>query len=233
MKQKMRRIGKMNEAAWVLGILLCSLGVCLCTKAGFGLSMIAAPAYILHIKLFPLSSFFTQGACEYLWQGLLLVLLCLGVGRFRFRYLLAFGTGIIFGLVLDGWFLLFGGNAVCASMGMRIVAFILGELITTLAVAFYFRTRWPLQIYELMVTEIADRYRLAAPRIKLVYDISMLAVSLLLAGILNRSLDGIGIGTVIITAVNAVLIGLFGKLLDRYFEFSPRFPRLTKFLSGS
>lgn len=223
----------MNEAAWLLGILLCSLGVCLCTKAGFGLSMIAAPAYILHSKLFPLSSFFTQGACEYLWQGFLLVIMCFGVRRFRFRYLLAFGTGILFGFALDGWFVIFGGNAVYASMGMRIFAFALGELITTLAVAFYFRTKLPLQIYELMVTEIAARYHLAASRTKLVYDISMLVVSLLLALILNRSLDGIGVGTVIITAINAVLIGAFGKLLDRLFEFSPRFPKLTKFLSGS
>jgi len=60
----MKKIGKMNEAAWLLGILLCSLGVSLCTKAGFGLSMIAAPPYILHLKLSLLSPFFTQGSAN-------------------------------------------------------------------------------------------------------------------------------------------------------------------------
>ena len=39
-----------------------------------------------------------------------------------------------------------------------------------------------------------------------------------------------GIGTVIITAVNAALIDLFGKLLDKCFTFEPRFPRLMRLL---
>lgn len=233
MKHSHKRIGRMNEAAWALGILLCSLGVCLCTKAGFGLSMIAAPAYILHCKLSSLSAFFTQGACEYLWQGVLLAVMCLGVGRFRVRYLLSFVTGLLFGFALDGWLFLFGGNAVYASLGGRILAFVLGELVTALAVAFYFRTAWPKQIYELLVTEVADRYRLPTARVKWGNDLSMLVLSLGLAWLLNRSLDGIGIGTLVITAVNALLIGLFGRLLDRWFDFSPRFPCLTKFLSGS
>ena len=50
-KKERKRIGKMNEIAWVLGIVLCALGVALCTKADFGLSMIAAPAYIIHVGM--------------------------------------------------------------------------------------------------------------------------------------------------------------------------------------
>lgn len=230
-KKEKRRIGKMNEAAWISGILLCSLGVALCTKAGFGLSMIAAPAYILHVRLYPVSEFFTQGTCEYLWQGLLLVIMCIGVQRFRWKYLLAFVTGIIFGCCLDMWLLLFGGGAAYASLALRIVCFAAGELVTALAVAFYFRTSYPLQIYELTVTEFADRYGIGNDRMKLINDVVMLTVSVALALILNRRLDGIGIGTVIITVVNAPLIGLCGRVLDRYFGFDPIFPGLCHALS--
>ncbi len=228
----MKKIGRMNEAAWLLGIVLCSLGVALCTKAGFGLSMIAAPPYVLHVKLSQLSPFFTQGACEYLWQGILLLILCLSIGRFRRRYLLAFGTGVLFGLVLDLWFLILGGNTVCEAFSLRILLFVLGESLTALAIAFYFRTKLPLQIYELFVTEFARRRKIAEDKMKLVFDVSMLILSVALALLLNRSLDGVGIGTLIITAVNALLIGLFGKLLDKLFTFEPRFPRLTRLLGG-
>ena len=86
MKQK--KISKMNELAWVIGIVVCSLGVCLCTKADFGLSMIAAPPYILHYALRGVFPWFTQGRAEYAWQALLLLGMCLAVGRFRWRYLL-------------------------------------------------------------------------------------------------------------------------------------------------
>ena len=232
MSKQIRKIGKMNEWAWVLGVLLCSLGVALCTKAGFGLSMIAAPAYMLHIKLRTVSSFFTQGACEYFWQGFLLILMCLGIQRFRFRYLFAFVTAILSGLAIDGWLFLLGGNGVPASLVLRILFFVFGELFTTLAVALYFRTTWPLQIYELLVAEISDRYTLPIGRVKLVNDVMMLVISVALALGLNRSLDGIGIGTVIITLVNAFLIGMFGRLLDRFFSFETRTPRLTAWLMG-
>ena len=55
-------------------------------------------------------------------------------------------------------------------------------------------------------------------------------LSVVLALVLHGDLTGIGIGTIIITAVNAALIGLFGKLLDKYFTFEPRFPRLVRLL---
>lgn len=67
MLRKTKKIGKMNEAAWLLrnhpDVLS---GWRSGTKAGFGVSMIAAPAYILHLKLVSFSAFFTQGTCEYL-----------------------------------------------------------------------------------------------------------------------------------------------------------------------
>ena len=51
---------KMNEAAWLLGIIFCALGVCLLTKAGFGLSMVSAAAYILHLKVVQFLPFFRK-----------------------------------------------------------------------------------------------------------------------------------------------------------------------------
>ena len=104
--KRTRKIGGMNEAAWVVGIVVCALGVALCTKADFGLSMIAAPPFILHYALRGLFPWFTQGTAEYVWQGVLLLLMCAAVQRFRWRYLLSFGTAVIAGLAIDGWLLL-------------------------------------------------------------------------------------------------------------------------------
>lgn len=226
----MKRIGRMNELAWVLGIILCSLGVCLCTKAGFGLSMIAAPPYILHLKMVEFFPWYSQGTSEYIWQGALLIIMCVIVRRFKWRYLLSFVSGILFGFALDGWLKLFGGNGVYMDMTARIISFVFGEAVTALAIAFYFRTRMPLQIYELVVVEIADKYKMNKDRTKLYNDILMLAVSVVFAAGLNHSFAGIGIGTVIITLVNAKLIEFFGRILDRLFTFEPRFPGLIKAL---
>ncbi len=231
MRPIQKKIGKMNEAAWLLGILLCSLGIALCTKASFGLSMIAAPPYILHLKIAEFLPWYTQGTSEYIWQLFLLILTCFIVRRFRWQYLLSFGTGILFGFSLDGWLLLLGGGAPYSALWARILAFTAGSVITSLAVAFFFRTKLPLEIYELTVSEIADRYSLPIHRVKQVYDVVMLAISLLFALVLLGGFTGIGIGTIITTLVNTTLVTLCGRLLDRFFTFEPRFPKLTEKLS--
>lgn len=226
----MKKISKMNEAAWLCGILLCGLGVALCTKADFGLSMIAAPPYILHLKLQTFLSFYTQGTSEYVWQAVLLILLCLIIRRFSPKYLFSFGTAVFSGFAIDFWIFILGGGAPYEALWLRIFTFVLGELITALAIAFFFRTSMPLQIYELTVTEISRVYGQPTAKIKQISDAVMLAVAILFAVFVNRAPDGIGIGTLIITAVNAPLISMFGRILDKLFIFDARFPKLVDLL---
>ena len=206
----MKKISRMNEAAWVIGIVGCALGVCLCTKADFGLSMIAAPPYIFHLAL---------------------LVMCVATGRFRWKYLLSFGTAVISGLCIDFWFLLLGGNGPYESLWLRIAAFVFGAGFTSLAIAFVFRTSWPIAIYELLVREVAGRFGLNINRVKLANDVVMLLLSAVLAFALTGGFHGFGPGTILITFINAPLIAFFGRLIDRRFTFEPRFPKLTKMLS--
>ena len=226
----MKKLQKMNEIAWACGVLLCAFGVALATKANLGLSMIAAPPYILHIFMDNFFPWYSQGTSEYIWQGVLLIVMCIIVRRFRVKYLLTFGCAVIFGLAVDGFLWLLGGSAAYATLAARIIAFIISEIITAIAIACYFRTDMPLPVYELVVSEIAKCYSLNMNKVKQVNDILMLALSVVLALILNRSFAGIGIGTIIITLVNASLIALAGKIMDTYCDFSPRFPQLIAWL---
>ena len=226
----MKKISKMNEAAWALGIVLCSLGVALCTKADFGLSMIAAPSYILQIRLSEIFPWYSRGVSEYMWQGLLLILLCIVMRGFQFRYLLSFFAAMVFGYTLDGWLFILGGGAAFSALWMRICVLILGELITAFAIAFYFRTDMPIQIYDLLVKEISKSRGIEISRVKRVNDLVMLILSVLLALLLNHSCQGVGIGTVLITLLNAPLIAAVGRLIDRVFSFEPRFPQLIVML---
>ena len=220
-----KKISRMNEAAWFLGILICTLGVVLCIKADFGVSMIAAPAVILQKWLSGFWPWLTNGMCEYAVQGIVLVITCLAVWRFRPKYLLSFGTAVICGFAIDMWLLFFGGNGAYTELWLRIVTFILGELTTAIGIAFFFRTNWPIQVYELAVCEIADKYNFNKNKVKLVFDISFFVISAAMSLLLTGGFNGFGIGTVIITFVNAPLIAFFGKILDRFFVFDSLFPR--------
>ncbi len=225
----MKKLQKMNEAAWLCGVIFCALGVALCTKANFGLSMIAAPAYIIHKFMEAFLPWYSQGTSEYIWQTVLLVIMCIIVKRFKPKYLLTFACAVIFGLAVDGCLFLLGGGAPYESMIVRIIAFAIGEVITAVAIACYFRTSLPLCVYELVVSEISKKYNIEVGKVKQANDIIMLVISIAFALLLTRSFTGIGIGTVVITLVNAPLISFFGKVLDKLCDFSPRFPKLVEF----
>ena len=147
----MVKIKKSNELLWLFGIIFVAFGVSICNKANLGVSMIAAPAFIISEALSEISTFFTVGATEYIIQGLLLIILCLVIKKFDWRFLLSFAVAVIYGYTLD-FFLWITESIVIDSVVSRWIALIIGDMITAFGVACFFRTYMPLQVYELFVS---------------------------------------------------------------------------------
>ena len=224
----MKKIGKMAEIAWFIGTFLCAFGVALCTKASFGLSMMAAPPYIIHLRLVEFLPWYSQGTSSYLFEGSMLVVMCLLIRKFRLKFLLSFLSGVIFGLGLDLWLYLLGGNGMFGSMVARCFGFAGGILCISVAVAFMFNAYLPAQIPELLVMEVAKHFKVETTKIKLILDMCCVALSFALSLLLTGKLTGIHVGTVIIAFANAPLIKLWGKVINRFFTFDPMFPKLKK-----
>lgn len=234
----MKRIGKSSELLWLLGITFVALGVSLCSKTNLGVSMIAAPAFILHDVISPLWNGFSVGMAEYMFQGLILVSLCIIVRKFNWRYLLAFAVAVIYGYVLDLFLWLFSGITAQA-LWQRWLLLIAGDTITALSVACFFKTYMPLQVYELFVAEIAARFKLNINKTKWSFDLSLLAISITLAIVFFARTDGfdiasltsssfhnIGLGTIVTTLINSPIIAIMGKLLNKLFDPTPCFKKL-------
>ena len=228
MDKTIKPIRKCGELAWLLGAVLCSLGVCLSAKSGFGVSMVVAPAFVLSNYLHDSLglAFFTFGNTDYIVQGVFMLALIIVVGKFKIKYPLAFITAVIYGLMLDGWRLLFGQD-IPAELYVRIIYMILAALIIAFSVALYLHTFVSQQVYDMFVYEVAAEKKKNVTVVKWIYDISSLVAAIVLMLILfNRfDLEMVGIGTLIYTVVNTPLIALFGKLLDKLCNFSPLFPK--------
>lgn len=238
----MKKLQKSSELLWMFGIIFVALGVCICSKADLGVSMIAAPAFIVSEALVSLSPFFSVGVTEYLIQGVMLILMCFAVRRFNWRYLLAFAVAVLYGYTLDFFLFLFGG-VTFESIWLRWIMLIVGDIITAFGVACFFRTYMPLQVYELFVAEIADRFNIKIDKVKSVFDKTLLVISILLAIFLfwdfakfdfktvgYASFHSIGLGTLVTTAINSPFIALMGKIIDKIFGQEPRFPKLELLL---
>lgn len=238
----MNRIKKANELLWVFGVVFVALGVAVCSKADLGVSMIAAPAFVLSEALMQMWDALNVGVTEYIIQGIMLAVLCVIVKGFNWRYLLAFAVAVVYGYTLNLFLWLLGGVQF-ETVALRWVMLILGDMITAFGVACFFRTYMPLQVYELFVAEIAEHFHIPISKTKWTFDMVLLGISLILAFTLfgdvrsfdwstigHTSFHSIGLGTLVTAAINSPLISLMGKVADRCFEPGARFAKLEQLL---
>ena len=234
----MNHIKKSSELLWFLGIIFVALGVAICSKANLGVSMIAAPTFVIREALAPLWNGFSVGVVEYLVQGVILVILCLLIRQFNWRYLLAFAVAVVYGYTLNFFLWLLGGIAF-DEVWLRWIMLIMGDLITGFGVACFFNTYMPLQVFELFVSELTKRYHLNINHVKWGFDISLLVISITLALVLfgdaatfdwstigYASFHNIGLGTLVTTVINSPIIQFMSHRIKRCFDPSPRFPKL-------
>ena len=157
------------ELAYILGLVILALGTALMEKANFGMSMIVAPAYVIHLKVSQFLPFFSFGMSEYVFQAFLLVALSLIMRRVRKQYILSFVTAFLYGVILD---FLIGLAAYIPFEGMvwRIVLYLAGLVICAIGVALLFRTYFPPEAYELFVKELSQRFHMTIGKTKTIYD---------------------------------------------------------------
>lgn len=214
-----------EEIAYVLGLILLGLGTAFMELSDFGLSMIVAPAYILHVKISEFLPFFSFGMAGYILQFFVLVLLCFVVRKFKPMYLISFVTAVLYGFILDGFLYLFS-FVPAEGLPLRIIYYTVGMLLCAMGIAFFFKTYIAPEAYDLFVKEIADTYNFKLNRVKTLYDCGSLIVAIALSfaffGI--GKLVGIGIGTVVCAVFNGLLIGLCTKVYDRFFSFERFLP---------
>lgn len=238
----MRLIKKSAELLWFLGITFVAFGVAVCSKADLGVSMIAAPAFVISEFISSFASGLSVGVTEYIIQALILLILCIIIRKFNWRYLLAFAVAILYGYMLD-LFLWLLADVNFKSVWLRFIMLIIGDIFTGFGVACFFRTYMPLQVYELFVSELSSHFKLNINKTKWCFDITLLVISVTLAftlfsdiktfalsKLLHTSFHSIGIGTLLTTLINSPLIRFMGTLVDKIFEPTPRFEGLKKLL---
>ena len=219
-----------SEAVYVLATVVLALSVAMITSTDFGVSMIVAPAYLLSLKV----GFLSFGQAEYVIQALLFAAFCIVMRGFKVCWLFSFFTGVFYGAVLD----LFRAviphfNPSVTPPGslpaaVRVIYFAVGMLLTSFSVSLFFKTYLYPQTYDFFVKGVSERFGLNRVKVKTTFDISCLAVAAALTFIFFGKIRGIGIGTVIMAAINGTIIGLFGKLEDKILDVKPLFPRFAE-----
>ncbi len=216
-----------TELAYVAGLALLALGTALTAYGDFGVSMVVAPAYILHLQVSRYLPCFSFGMAEYVLQALILAVMFAVFRRRKWTWMLSFVTTVLYGLILDG------GSVLTAllpqTLTLRICLYILGVLMCTMGIALLFHTYFPPAAYELLVKVLSQRFGWKVHVVKTVYDCTSCVLAAVLSLLLFGRLEGVGIGTVVCALIYGLLIRLSTKLLERIWVFRDRFPLRPRF----
>lgn len=213
-----------TEISYILGLVIMAFAAAFTEKANFGMSMVVAPAYILHLKVSEFLPWFTFGVSEYVFQGLLIIITVLIMRKFKISYLFSFVTAVIYGTLLDGAMALISilpEN----TFAIRILWYILGTVLCSFAVSLFFHTYISPEAYELIVKEVAQKFNFNINKVKTSYD----CISVVLGIIMSFTFfgfgvfKGVGVGTILCALINGFLIGRFSKLLEKHFDFKNKF----------
>lgn len=214
-----------TELAYVFGIIALALGVALMEAPNFGVSMIVAPAYLMHLKLVEIWPFFSFGMAEYTLQLVLVIIVCIVLRKAKLSFLFSFVTAVIYGFILDGFMLLMA-YVPMVNMAVKLVTYIAGMLICSLGVALVFHTYIPPEAYELFVKELSKKFGVRIDLFKTCFDITMMLIGVVLSfsffGMWH--FEGVKLGTVICAFVNGWTIGRISSFLEAKFEFKDRLP---------
>ena len=214
-----------TEFSYILGLVVLAVGTAFMERADFGLSMVVAPAYILHLKISQVLPFFSFGMAEYTLQAVLLVCMMLILRRVKLSYFLSFVSAVVYGFLLDGAIWL---TALIPGTGFvsRGVFYVVGMVLASFGVSLEFHTYLSPAAYEFFVREVSAKFGKDIHRFKTVYDLVSCLVSIALSfaffGLWH--FEGIKLGTVICACLNGFLIGRITKLLEGRWEFRDRFP---------
>jgi uncharacterized membrane protein YczE len=214
-----------SELAYLFGILILALGTAFMEKADFGMSMVVAPAYLIHLKISQTYSFYTFGMSEYVLQAFLLIVLSLVMRKFKKSYLFSFVTAVLYGFSLDLSMRIVAMGQF-EGMAWRIVLFVIGLLLCAIGVSLFFHTYISPEAYELVVKEIASAYHLDINKVKTVYDCSSCLVGVILSFAFFGfgHFEGVKLGTIFCALVNGWLIGRISALFESLFVFKDAFP---------
>lgn len=227
MLEEKKKITIYNEIAFILANVILAFAVALVTCADFGLSMIVSPAYLLHLK-----TGLTFGQAEYVVGGVLFITFCIWTRKIKLIYFVAFLTCLFYGAVLDLFRLIPIFNTTITPpetlrLWVRIAFFIVGELLTVIAVALSFKCYIFPQVNDFFVKGVTETFGYNQAKFKWIYDICFLTVSIIMTLVFFGRFEGIKFGTFILAVINGPLLALFSRIYDKYFNFKPAFSKFS------
>ena len=152
--------------------------------------------------------------------------------KFKITYLSSFITGILYATMADVWKIIFPffQNQYEICFQLRIIYFLIGFILSAIAIALFYKSYLYPQIYDFFVQEMSKKYHLSLKVFKTGFDCIFLILSFIMSFMLFHGIVGIGIGTMLVALFNGILIDFFKNFFDKHFVCIPKLTKLAEYL---
>ncbi len=190
----------------LLGLFVVAFGVALLTKAGLGTSPISSLPYCISLLL-PLMSF-GKWLIAYCFLLIMLQIVIQRKACNKFELLVQLGISLTFGYCVDLFMLVLRGFTP-ENYGVKLLSLVLGCVVLALGAALEITADVAMLPIDALEQLIAKKLKREYAKIRLIADISLVALSAVLCFVFLGELSAVREGTVIA----AVLTGNFVKII--------------------
>ena len=213
-----------GELFLLIGLCFCATGLTLLIKANFGISANSSLPFMLSIA-FPV---FTNGIWNAVVQCCWLFITMAAIRKIKPGYLLSFVLAFIFGLMLDGFAVIF---AVWSNDAVfRLIYYAAGFLISSLGISCFMVCGLPLLPFETVVRAFTTYKGMTIRRARTSMDLINLTAALVLSLVFTGRLTGIGPGTILSALFTGTFVSKITGKLDENFIIKPRIAWLGRLI---
>lgn len=190
---------------YLVGLNLIALAVVLNIRYDLGVAAFSSVMYAIS-EIYSIS----LGTASIICYLIFVVVQCILSRKITLQYLLEVPLSFAFGLLTDfyDWLI----PAFSLALALRVIFFALTMFVTAMGVFLCVKTNLVLTPTDGIVKTIADVFLLPFSATKNVFDLSLVAISVLLCLVNHAPFYGIGVGTVL----TAVFIGRIIKIYEKF-----------------
>ena len=211
-------ISSPSELVLFLGLLLTSLASTLMVKSGLGISSISSIPYSLSLIFYKI----TFVNWNYIFQSILILIFIVITKNFKFEYIISFLLSIVFGGVID-FFNLIVIQFLPNSFLLNTMYFIISFLLLSLGISLQLNCRMPILPLDTFTKDLSKFIGVHYKKVKTIFDLSCLTITIILALLFLRSDVGIGIGTIICALFTGKIVSVINNFIDKKFYFQSIF----------
>lgn len=210
-----KKITVPGELTLVMGVILISFSISLMVKADFGISTISSLPYVLSVAFDQISF----GVWNPIFQVCLLIILVAITKRFKSGYVISLLISAMFGSVIDLFAWLTSGLP--TDMGFRVLYVVVSYLIMCFAISMMVNSKVPLMVVDAFINGLTQFFHVTFRRLKTIFDIICLSLSIILSYAFIGELAGVGIATIVMALITGSGVHVATKLLRRVIDIRP------------